>query len=153
MADTVAPAVRSRMMSGIRATNTKPEIALRRALHARGFRFRTHSRLLPGVPDIILPRWRAVIFAHGCFWHGHDCQLFRWPATRPDFWKEKIGKNRANDLRTELALKAAGWRQAVVWECALKGPGRLDFEELMARCVRWLKSEVPYLEIRGRNTS
>lgn len=137
------------MMSGIRGTNTKPEILLRKGLHALGFRFRLHDRSLPGKPDIVLPRYKAVIFAHGCFWHGHDCHLFKWPSTRPEFWQAKIARNRAVDERTEVALSEAGWRQAIVWECALKGKTRLPLEEVLLACAEWLKSDRPRLEIRG----
>src|SRR3546814_10547828 len=94
MADVVSIDVRSRMMSGIRSTNTKPEMILRRGLHAAGFRFRLHDRRLPGKPDLVFPRYSAVLFAHGCFWHGHNCHLFRLPATRTDFWAAKIDRNR-----------------------------------------------------------
>jgi DNA mismatch endonuclease, patch repair protein len=149
MIDIVTPAVRSRMMSGIRGTNTKPELLLRRELHRRGFRFRLHDRKLPGCPDIVLPKWHAVIFAHGCFWHGHDCPLFRWPATRPDFWRNKILQNKKNDLRSDRALKKDGWRIAAVWECALKGAGRRDINEVIDLCTRWIKSDRRTLEIRG----
>lgn len=150
MADIVAPEVRSRMMSAIRGINTKPELVLRRGLHARGFRFRIHQRGLPGNPDIVLTRWRAVIFAHGCFWHGHDCPLFRWPSTRPDFWRKKIERNQEIDIRTRTALEAAGWRQAVVWECALKGPGRLEPGKVISQCEKWVQSGKRFLEIRGK---
>ncbi|MQW32010.1 very short patch repair endonuclease [Sinorhizobium meliloti] len=149
MVDIVTAEVRSRMMSGIRGTNTKPEILLRKGLHALGFRFRLHDRSLPGKPDIVLPRYKAVIFAHGCFWHGHDCHLFKWPSTRPEFWQAKIARNRAVDERTEVALSEAGWRQAIVWECALKGKTRLPLEEVLLACAEWLKSDRPRLEIRG----
>lgn len=148
MADTVSAAVRSRMMSGIRSKNTKPEMLLRRALHALGFRFRLHVRNLPGQPDIVLPRYRAVIFAHGCFWHGHDCHLFRWPATRTDFWEAKITRNRANDERAEEALAKAGWRIATIWECSLKGKSRLPFDEVITAVARWLRTDEPRLDIR-----
>lgn len=149
MADIVTAGVRSRMMSGIRGTNTKPELLLRKGLHAMGFRFRLHDRSLPGKPDIVLPRYNAVIFAHGCFWHGHDCHLFKWPSTRPEFWQAKIGRNRAVDKRTDAALTEAGWRQAVVWECALKGKTRLPLEDVIQSCAEWLRSDRPRLEIRG----
>uniref|UniRef100_UPI003F495E5D very short patch repair endonuclease n=1 Tax=Ensifer adhaerens TaxID=106592 RepID=UPI003F495E5D len=149
MADIVPAEVRSRMMSGIRGTNTKPELLLRKGLHAMGFRFRLHDRSLPGKPDIVLPRYKAVIFAHGCFWHGHDCHLFKWPATRPEFWQAKIARNRAVDERTDAALTEAGWRQAVVWECALKGKTRLPLEDVIQSCAEWLRSDQPRLEIRG----
>jgi DNA mismatch endonuclease (patch repair protein) len=150
MADVVSAAVRSRMMAGIRGTNTKPELILRKGLHAQGFRFRLHDRALPGKPDIVFPRYRAVIFAHGCFWHGHDCHLFKWPSTRPEFWQQKIGRNREVDARSEAALADAGWRRAIVWECALKGRTKLPLEEVIARCAEWLRSDEPVLEIRGR---
>ncbi len=149
MADIVTAEVRSRMMSGIRGTNTKPELLLRKGLHAMGFRFRLHDRSLPGKPDIVLPRYKAIIFAHGCFWHGHGCHLFKWPSTRPEFWQAKIARNRAVDERTDAALTEAGWRQAVVWECALKGKRRLPLEDVIQSCAEWLRSDQPRLEIRG----
>ncbi|MGL4635402.1 MAG: very short patch repair endonuclease [Beijerinckiaceae bacterium] len=150
MPDTVSPEVRSRMMSGIRSKDTAPEMVLRRGLHSEGFRFRLHDRTLPGNPDMVFPRWRAVIFVHGCFWHGHECHLFRWPKSREAFWQEKIGRNRANDIRTTEALAAAGWRQSVVWECALKGRTRRPVEKVIADCAEWLRSDKPALEIRGQ---
>ncbi|MBB5734281.1 DNA mismatch endonuclease (patch repair protein) [Altererythrobacter atlanticus] len=149
MADIVPAEVRSRMMAGIRSTNTRPELLLRKGLHAQGFRFRLHDRSLPGKPDIVLPRYHAVIFAHGCFWHGHDCHLFKWPATRPEFWRTKIGRNREVDQRTDAALADAGWRQAIVWECALKGRTRLPLEEVISACADWLRSDRQRIEIRG----
>lgn len=149
MVDIVSVEVRRRMMSGIRSTNTKPEMLLRKGLHALGFRFRLHDKSLAGKPDIVFPRYRAVIFAHGCFWHGHDCHLFKWPSTRPEFWQAKIGRNRAVDTRTDLALSDAGWRQAIVWECALKGRTRLPLEDVIVMCADWLKSDRERLEIRG----
>lgn len=149
MADIVPADVRSRMMSGIRGTNTKPELLLRKGLHARGFRFRLHDPELPGKPDIVLPRYRAVIFAHGCFWHGHDCHLFKWPKTRETFWQQKIARNRAVDAKTVAALQKTGWRHALVWECALKGRTRLSLERTLALLEDWLKSDAEHLEIRG----
>jgi DNA mismatch endonuclease (patch repair protein) len=149
MADIVSPEVRSRMMAGIRGKDTKPEILLRRGLHAQGFRYRLHDRSLPGAPDMVFPRYRAALFAHGCFWHGHDCHLFRWPASRKEFWEAKITRNREVDARSEIALAAAGWRLGVVWECALKGRTRLPLADVLERCVQWLRSDAPRLEIRG----
>src|SRR3546814_5787277 len=101
MTDIVSPAKRSQMMSGIRGKDTKPELLVRRALHAKGFRFRLHVKDLPGRPDIVLRKHQAVVLVHGCFWHGHDCRYFKPPSTRPEFWLAKIGRNRANDLRSE----------------------------------------------------
>ena len=150
MADVVDPATRSRMMSGIRGKNTKPELLIRKALHARGFRYRIHCKDLPGNPDLCLPKHRAVIFVHGCFWHGHGCHLFRWPKTRPEFWREKIGRNQTVDAASEQALAEAGWRQAVIWECALKGRNRLALEDVISTCADWLTSNRLRLEIGGR---
>ncbi|WP_428156296.1 very short patch repair endonuclease [Brevundimonas sp.] len=149
MADIVTAAVRSRMMSGIRSKDTKPELVLRKALHARGFRYRLHDRSLPGKPDIVFPVRRAVIQAHGCFWHGHDCHLFKWPSSRPEFWRVKIARNREVDVRNEAALATLGWRQATVWECALKGRERLPLETVVSDCVSWLRDGAGPLEIRG----
>ena len=97
-------ATRSRNMAAIRGSDTKPEMMIRRGLHARGFRFRLHDRKLPGRPDLIFPRHRAVLFVHGCFWHGHGCHLFKWPSTREDFWRQKIGANVARDETSKEAL-------------------------------------------------
>lgn len=149
MPDTVPPDVRSRMMAGIRSTNTKPELTLRRALHAAGFRYRLHDRSLPGKPDIVFPRYHAVLFAHGCFWHGHDCHLFRMPSTRPEFWSAKIDRNREVDRNALEALRRLGWRIGVIWECSLKGRTRLDLTDVIGHCAEWLRSEAPTLEIRG----
>jgi DNA mismatch endonuclease (patch repair protein) len=128
------------MMSGIRGQNTKPEILVRSLLHRQGFRFRLHVRELPGKPDIVLPRYRAAIFVHGCFWHGHDCPLYRLPGTRPDFWQDKINRNRASDRRARDALLAAGWRVAVVWECALRGSAA-DIGHVSQHLAGWLRSD------------
>lgn len=149
MPDIVTPEVRSRMMAGIRGKNTKPELMLRRGLHAAGFRFRLHDRALPGKPDIVFPKYRAVLFAHGCFWHGHGCHLFKWPSSRPDFWRKKIYRNREVDALASIALQEAGWRQGIVWECALKGKARLPIETVLAECATWLRSDIPFFEIRG----
>lgn len=148
MVDVVDSATRSRMMSGIRGRNTKPEILIRSLLHRHGFRFRLHARDLPGKPDIVLPRYHAAVFVHGCFWHGHDCPLFKWPSTRPDFWREKIGRNRANDHKTREALVASGWRVGIVWECAMRGAGK-NIEGVAQRLADWLRSNAPFIEERG----
>src|ERR1700710_200975 len=135
MADVVSSEVRSRMMAGIRGTNTAPEMILRCALHAEGFRYRLHDRRLPGKPDMVFSRHHAVIFAHGCFWHGHDCHLFKWPSTRSDFWKAKIERNRVVDARVASELAALGWRCGHVWECALKGRTKLPINEVLDACA------------------
>lgn len=137
------------MMSGIRGKNTKPEMVLRQGLHARGLRYRLHARDLPGKPDLVFPARRAVLFAHGCFWHGHDCHLFRMPSTRPEFWATKIEKNKQVDERSIRALVTAGWRVGVVWECALKGRTRLPLPMVLDDCEEWLRGTAPSLDIRG----
>ena len=119
--DVVAPDVRSRMMASIRARDTKPEMLVRRHLHGQGIRYRLSPRNLPGKPDLVLRRFGAAIFVHGCFWHGHDgCRFATVPATRTEFWTAKISANKQRDAVSEEKLLALGWRVAVVWECALK---------------------------------
>lgn len=122
MTDVVDSQTRSRMMAGIRSKDTKPELLVRRYLHAAGFRFRLNVRTLPGTPDLVLARWRTVIFVHGCFWHRHaDCTLAYTPKSRQAFWLEKFEKNVARDTKAISALKDAGWNVIVVWECSLRG--------------------------------
>ncbi len=151
MTDVVSPQVRSRMMSGIRGKNTRPELLIRRSLHRLGYRFRLHRKDLPGKPDLVLPRYRAVIFVNGCFWHGHDCHLFKWPSSRADWWRAKITKTRATDDASRQALADAGWRILEVWECALKGRTRRPLEQVIAQIDAWLPSESPGLVLRGRD--
>lgn len=150
--DIVPAHVRSRMMSGITSKNTKPELAIRSALHKRGFRFRLHRRDLPGKPDLVFTSRNAVLFVHGCFWHGHDCHLFRWPKSREEFWQDKIGKNIDRDKKQRQALEEAGWRVGAIWECALKGKNRLPFDSVVDQCAIWLKSDRKMLEVRGDET-
>ena len=113
---------RSRMMARIGGKDTKPELVLRRALHARGVRYRLHDGMLPGKPDLVLRRFEAVCFVHGCFWHRHvGCSYTTDPSTRPDFWRQKFKNNVERDRRTRGELLEAGWRVAIVWECAVRG--------------------------------
>ena len=124
MADIVDSETRSRMMSGIGGKNTKPELLVRRFLHAQGFRYRLHRRDLPGRPDIVLPKYHMVVFVHGCFWHRHPgCRLAAVPATRPEFWAQKFKENVLRDCGQMESLRRTGWRVTVVWECeAGSGP-------------------------------
>lgn len=120
MVDIVDRNTRSRMMSGIRGGNTKPERAVRKALFAAGLRYRLHSSRLPGKPDIVLPRSRCVVFVHGCFWHRHaKCRLAYVPKSNIRFWKEKFDANIRRDARTQAALRRAGWHVLIVWECSV----------------------------------
>lgn len=150
MADVVDSATRSRMMSGIRGRDTGPERLIRSALHSLGFRFRLHPRDVPGRPDLILPRYSAALFVHGCFWHGHDCSLFRLPATHRQFWRDKIRRNVERDAEVAQLLEQQGWRQLTIWECAFRGPDSIGIEETVRRTARWITSRRGRGEIRGR---
>ena len=152
MADVLSAEQRSYCMSRIRGKNTKPEHVIRRGLFALGFRYRLHRRDLPGCPDITLAKHRAVIFVHGCLWHGHECSLFKWPATNADFWRRKIMGNRANDQEVLAELKEQGWRVLTVWECALRGRCRLDPAGLIGKVVRWLESNRSVATLEGRRS-
>lgn len=120
--------MRSRMMRAVRQKNTQPEMALRRAVHAAGGRYRLHVRALPGSPDLVFPARRLAVFVHGCFWHGHACRAGRPPATRTDYWLPKLAANAERDARKTAELEAIGWRVAIVWECVLKTPGGPEAE-------------------------
>jgi len=126
-------------MQAIRSKNTRPEIVLRKLLFSRGFRFRLHVGSLPGRPDIVLPKFRVAIFVQGCFWHGHNCYLFKLPRTRTAFWEKKIGQNRIRDRRDAEALHRAGWRVLSVWECALKGRLKWDVSALGDGIATWIR--------------
>ena len=147
--DIMSPEARSLLMSRVRGRNTKPELLIRKALHARGLRYRLHRRDLPGRPDLTFVSRRAVILVHGCFWHGHDCPLFKWPTGNEPFWREKIGRNRERDVRTLAALNDAGWRVMTVWECALRGRRRLDLQDTAARIQKWLLDGIADSELSG----
>ncbi len=149
MPDVHDKATRSRNMAAIRGSDTKPEMIVRRGLHARGFRFRLHSKDLAGKPDLVLPKYRAVVFVNGCFWHGHDCPLFKWPASRAEFWRDKIRANIERDFRNRNLLEAKGWRVAAVWECALKGKGKMAAGDVIDSLSQWLLTADSKLEIEG----
>jgi DNA mismatch endonuclease (patch repair protein) len=135
MADRLTPEARSALMSRIRGKDTKPELAVRRMLHAMGYRFRLHRKDLPGRPDIVFPGRRKVIFVHGCFWHGHEgCRFATRPSTRADFWAAKIDGNRARDARNLASLRDAGWETELLWECEIEG----DHGTLAARVSAFL---------------
>lgn len=148
--DVLTPEQRQLNMRRIRGRDTKPELLVRRGLHAAGFRFRLHVSGLPGRPDIVLPRFRAAILVHGCFWHGHDCPLFKLPATRQEFWACKIARNRKRDERTAAALMASDWRVFTIWECCLKGPGRQPLQAIIDRCATFIRGKAKKATLRGR---
>ncbi|MFZ7104864.1 MAG: very short patch repair endonuclease [Peptococcaceae bacterium] len=150
MSDIVNSEVRSRMMSGIRCKDTKPEIIIRHHLHALGYRYLLHDKRKPGKPDMVFPKYNAVIFVHGCFWHGHDCCLFKWPQTNQDFWRIKIEKNKQKDIENHIKLINAGWRVMVIWECALKGRSRMKIDKIIQITSEWLCSSELQSEIRSK---
>lgn len=141
MADKIAKALRSKIMSSVRAKNTRPELLIRSALFKLGFRFRIHSSRLPGCPDIVLPKHRAVILIHGCFWHGHTCKAGKLPSSNKEFWEDKIAKNQERDRKVISALKELGWKILTVWECSLKGRSKKPFDLLIDEIVDWIQNK------------
>ncbi len=149
MTDVVDKKTRSRMMSGIRGKNTKPELLIRKALFKKGYRYKLHDKSLPGKPDLVFPKYNAVIFIHGCFWHGHDCHLFKWPSTRRKFWKTKITRNGEVDARNYKALKKEGWRILTIWECSIKGKNQIGVENVVDQAENWLEYGIRARVIKG----
>lgn len=142
MIDIVDTTTRSRMMAGIKGSDTKPEIRVRRYLHACGFRFRLHRRDLPGRPDLVLPKYHLAIFVHGCFWHRHaGCAYASTPSTRPGFWQKKFAANIARDQRNIDNLMESGWRVFVLWECGL-----MQCFEQLDKLPRWIVDNITYVE-------
>lgn len=125
-------------MSGIRGKDTGPEMLVRKALFHRGLRYRLHFKGLPGKPDIVFPQYRAIVLVHGCFWHMHQCKLFKWPATRVDFWREKLLANRSRDVRNLQAYNELGWKTLVIWECAVR-KYKQHMEDLTDQVEDWVR--------------
>lgn len=148
--DIVDKVTRSSMMSGIKGKDTYLEILVRKSLHARGFRYQLHRKDIPGKPDMVFPKHNALIFIHGCFWHMHDCHLFKWPATRPDFWKDKIGRNKTRDRENVLKCQSLGWKVLIIWECALKGRTRRPLSEVIHTTANWLLYDDQSAEVSGK---
>ncbi len=153
MVDVFDKAKRSQIMASITAKDTKPEIMIRRALHRKGYRYRLHGRALPGTPDLIFRKFNAVIMVNGCFWHGHDCALFRMPATNRKFWSDKITNNKKRDQRVRAELLDLGWRVLIVWECSMKGKQRTVFDDLILTIENWLLSDQSELELSAAHFS
>ncbi|MES2935366.1 MAG: very short patch repair endonuclease [Pseudomonadota bacterium] len=151
LVDVFSPAIRSKIMRAIRSKDTEPEMLIRKALHARGMRFRLHVKHLPGSPDLVLPRYKTVIFVNGCFWHGHHCHLSSTPKTRQEFWLGKISNNMNRDRLVHAQLLDAGWRLGVIWECAIKGRARKDFNLVIDELENWLHDSTSLgIEISGK---
>lgn len=139
MTDVHEPEVRSYNMSRIRSKNTKPEIIVRQLLHKSGLRFRLHVKDLPGKPDIVLPKYKTIIFINGCFWHGHeDCKYYIIPKTRTKFWEDKIKYNISRDNNNEMVLRNKGWKVAIIWQCQLKA----DQQETISELIKLIKTDI-----------
>lgn len=147
MTDVHSKLVRRKNMKAVRAKNTKPELLVRKLLHSAGYRYRLHVKNLPGTPDIVLPKYKVVIFVHGCFWHMHDCELFRLPSTRTEWWRKKLSENRLRGEAAEDFLRELGWRVVVIWECSLKGQAKLEPCDVLDKFNYWLSGPTSFLEI------
>jgi DNA mismatch endonuclease, patch repair protein len=148
--DTVDKKTRSRIMATVGQKGTKPEMFLRRELHRIGFRYLVNDKRLPGSPDLVFPKYRAVIFVHGCFWHRHGCEYSTMPETRRKFWEKKFLANRTRDRRKVYKLRKSGWRIKIVWECRLRGDKR-KIQTYISRLSKWLLNEkAPTLTLRSR---
>ncbi|MBH51924.1 MAG: very short patch repair endonuclease [Chloroflexi bacterium] len=152
MTDTLNKVRRSKNMAAVKSHNTKPELIIRSALYSAGYRYRLHVKKLPGKPDIVLTRYQSVIFINGCFWHGHSCHLFRWPKTRQEYWKKKIGRNIYNDRKNTELLKS-NWRIGIIWECALRGKSQIPLKNILTQIDDWLISDLPATEIQGQEVT
>jgi len=151
--DTVDKETRSRIMASVRQNGTGPELRLRKALHCLGFRYRLNDKKLPGSPDLVFPKYEAVIFVHGCFWHRHGCKYSTTPSSRKEFWIHKFKANKKRDKRNIDTLLDNEWRVLVVWECAIKGMKDGELNKLVSEVADWLKSEKQYGEIGGNNAA
>lgn len=144
MVDIVDKKTRSRMMAGIKGRDTQPELLLRRSLYALGFRYRIHVGKLPGRPDMVFPKYHAVLFVHGCFWHRHTCRFATNPSSNNLFWEQKFQGTVERDAKSLAKLQEMNWRVGIIWECALK---KQELAKISARVSDWLLSEKQFLEI------
>ena len=141
MADIVDPETRSRMMAGIHSKGTRPETLVRSLLHKRGLRFARTSSGLAGRPDVVLPRWNVAVFVNGCFWHMHECELFRMPGSNRMFWERKLSANRMRDMKNVQSLLVDGWKVLTIWECSVRGANAMrQLERNMDRVAAWIRS-------------
>lgn len=150
MADTMTPEQRSRCMSAVKGKDTKPEMIVRKYLFSKGLRFRLHVRSLPGNPDIVLPKYKAVVFINGCFWHGHEgCKYYRLPKSNVEFWESKITNNKNRDVLNEVKLKELGWRVIRIWECEIRRVQDRNqslerlYNQILKRSTRYDENEIP----------
>jgi DNA mismatch endonuclease (patch repair protein) len=147
MADIVSSSKRSEMMAGIKSKDTKPEMIIRKELHKKGFRYRLHAKDLPGNPDLFLRKYNAAIFVHGCFWHVHNCHLFKLSKTRTAFWKKKLEDNKKRDDRNISILLNNNYRVCVIWECAIKNINDDAMSKVIDTITVWIQTDNEYLEL------
>ncbi|MDO8909959.1 MAG: very short patch repair endonuclease [Pseudohongiella sp.] len=136
--DVVSAEKRSKMMSGIRGKDTRPEILIRKALFNKGFRYALGGAGLPGKPDLVFKKYKAVVFINGCFWHRHECHLFKWPSSNSEFWRKKISANVVRDRANYEACLGRGYRVAIIWECAIKGKFKIPFDVVTDMLATWV---------------
>lgn len=136
-------------MARVSGKDTRPELLIRRGMHARGFRYRLHVKDLPGNPDLVFPRYNSVIQINGCFWHGHACPMCRMPSSNTAYWNEKIARNMERDISNRKLLLEAGWRVLTIWECALTGKQKRKLRQVLESAAEWLLSTEPTFEISG----
>lgn len=141
MTDKFDQKTRSRVMQAVRSKNTSPEVNIRKALFSRGLRYVIHNKKLPGCPDIVFPKYKSVIFVHGCFWHGHDCKNGKLPQTNKEFWREKIKKNTERDKKNIFLLQNMGWKVKIIWSCELKNKKHFGSEKEIDEIIEWLKAK------------
>lgn len=151
MTDIVDSKTRSKMMSRVKSKNTSIEIAVRKALFAKGFRYKINDKNLPGKPDIVLPKYKAVIFVNGCFWHGHNCSKGHLPKSNISFWKQKIENNKKRDLKNMNLLNKSNWKVAIIWECTIKEKRGITLDYITDMLTHWLQSKMTNLEIPPSN--
>jgi DNA mismatch endonuclease, patch repair protein len=145
MPDKCNKETRSRMMSGIKNKNTRPEIMIRKELFGNGFRYRLHNGKLPGKPDLVFKKYMAIVFIHGCFWHRHNCRYFVWPKSNTEFWRKKINGNKRNDQKVIKQLQSMGYRICVFWECVTRD--NVLFSKAMKKLLKWLVGKSNFLEL------
>lgn len=136
-------------MARVGSKDTKPELMIRKSLHALGFRYRLHVKDLPGKPDLVFPRYKSVIQINGCFWHGHSCPRCRMPSTNTEYWNRKVARNMERDAANRRLLLDDGWRVLTIWECALTGKWKLGLNQVIALASEWLVSTATIFEIKG----
>jgi len=136
------------MMAGIHCRDTKPEMKIRTLLHSQGLRYRLHDNQLPGKPDVVFPKYKAVIFVNGCFWHKHDCGLFKQPSSNEEFWRNKIENNCLRDKRNIEELKKLGWRVCIIWECTIRNNRwKTESNYIINVISDWLRSDTGFLDV------